>query len=41
MAQPVVGGNLAGNIQNQAAVGITLVGIGIDAPVEFFQIFVD
>ena len=41
MTQPVVGGNLAGNVQNQAAVGITLVGIGIDAPVEFFQIFVD
>ena len=41
MAQPVVGGNFAGNVQNQAAVGITLVGIGIDAPVELFQIFVD
>ena len=41
MAQPIIGRYLAGNVQNQTAVGIPLVGIGVDSPVESFQIFVD
>ena len=41
MAQPVVGGYLAGNVQNQTAVGIALIGIGINAPVKFFEVFVN
>ena len=41
VAQPVVGGYFAGNVQDQTAVGIPLIGVGVDAPVEFFEIFVD
>ena len=41
MAEPVVGGDLAGDVEDQAAQRIALVGIGIDAPVAPFQVFID
>ena len=41
MAEPIIGGNLAGNVQNQTAVGVSLIGVFINAPVKFFEIFVN
>ena len=41
MAQPIVGRYFSGNVQDQAAVGVSLVGIGINAPVKLFQIFIN
>ena len=41
MGQPVIGDNLARNVENQSAQRVTLIGVGIHAPVELLQIFID
>ena len=41
VVEPVVGNYLPGNIQNETAQRIALVGIGVDAPVELIEILVD
>lgn len=35
VAEPIIGGNLAGNVQNQTAVGVSLVGVFINAQSSF------
>ncbi|MNI72214.1 hypothetical protein D3C73_1281420 [compost metagenome] len=37
--QPIVGRDLAGNVQDQAAQAVSLVGIGVDAPIALVQVF--
>ncbi len=39
IGQPVVGGDLARDVQNQAAQAVALVGVGVDAPVALLQVF--
>ena len=41
VVEPVIGNHFAGNIQNEAAQRIALVGVGIDAPVELIEILID
>ena len=41
VVEPVVGHHLARHVQDQAAQGIALVGVGVDAPVAPLQVFVD
>ncbi|MDT4847846.1 hypothetical protein FQZ97_819200 [compost metagenome] len=36
--QPVVSGDLAGHVQDQAAQAVALVGVGVDAPVALLQV---
>ncbi len=38
--EPVVGGDLAGHVQDQAAQAVALVGVGVDAPVALLEILV-
>ena len=40
MAEPVIGDHLARHVEDQSAQRITLIGIGVDAPVALLQIFV-
>jgi len=40
MVEPVVGNHLSGHVQDQPAQGITLVGVGVNAPVGLLQVFV-
>ena len=39
--QPVVGDHLAGDVEDQPAERVTLVGVGLDAPVSAIDVFVD
>jgi hypothetical protein len=39
LVEPVIGDHLAGNVENEAAQGIALIGIGLDAPVGAAEIF--
>jgi len=41
MREPIVGENLAGNIEDHAPKGITLVGVRVHAPIQLVEIFVD
>lgn len=39
--EPVVGHHLSGNIENESAERVALIGVCIDAPVDLIEIFVD
>jgi hypothetical protein len=41
VVEPVVGHHLARHVENQAAEGVALVGVGVDAPVHLVEVFVD
>lgn len=41
MRQPVVGDDLAGQVEDRPAKRIALIGVGVDAPVAPVEIFVD
>ena len=41
VVEPVVGDDLAGHVENEAAQAVALVGVGVDAPVELIEVLVD
>ena len=41
LVEPVIGDHLAGDVEDHAAQGIALIGIGLDAPVGAAEIFLD
>ena len=41
VVEPVVGDDLAGHVENEAAQAVALVGVGVDAPVKLIEVLVD
>ena len=41
VVEPVVGDHFSGDVENQAAEAVTLIGVGVDAPVHLVEVFVD